>query len=407
MSQHAAAKLLIAILLGIGTCCATAADKSDGDPHAKSTERVELLRRLIRRELKRRGAAVTDLSLMRRVLVTFASVDECPRSPRAAPVLEQEYRKAAEATTLKLTQQRYPDADLEQLKAEAEEAYPICKEGDIVTIEYQASPVLKRKYKGVYRGRMGDAIVVGPKRILLRDMAVAVASQHPPKDDEDDGGPEITDYPEILRFFEDKSLTLRKALVNEKLAFYRVKQKEFARSVRAAAFREEKKRAVARNERNGYVYMTGKWNTLRETMEELVRQERELLHQATRTVLPPPKGIGTVVKPPADKGDTPAPTQATGEPSAETTTPTRQGDTPEPPQATGEPGAETTTPVQNDDTPAPPQATGEPDAETATPTEQGDAPEPPQATGEPEATTPTPAAEAGDAVTPPAPPAQP
>jgi len=224
-----------------------------------SEQRVERLREHIREYFDKQGRSVSDLRVTRETLTRFKEQDDCSALPIVAVVTDADYTQTAARMTRELVREKYPDPDPETVAEAAAAKYPISEEGETITVTYQASPAMSRTHSGIYRGRSGQAIVVGPKRILLRDIVAAA------RDDES----------VVLKFDKGTSTQLRKELIAAKLERYAASKKAFERSVRAIALKEARKRATAKNEKSGYILYTGEWRSLRDTTKLLIREERE------------------------------------------------------------------------------------------------------------------------------------
>ena len=241
-----------AALLGLGMSSSRAEEIS------RSEQRVARLRTLINGYFEQNGRSISDLRVTHETLRTFGQEDSCPNLPMTAVVTDEDYRRTAERMTGELVKEKYPDPDPDRLAAEATAKYPICEEGEKITVTYQASPAMSRTHSGPYRGTKGEAIVVGPKRILLRDIVAAAGDENA-----------------VLRFDTETSTQLRAEYTAAKLTRHKAAKQAFERSVRAFALKEARRRAIGDNETNGYILYTGEWRSLRDTVKLLIREERE------------------------------------------------------------------------------------------------------------------------------------
>jgi len=223
----------------------------------RSTDRVAAVRLLVRKELEANPKA-SDLRVSRNALLEFAKSDDCTKLPMVARQREDECREAAERLTNELVAKKYPGLDKAALEKEATDKYPFYEKGQKITVVYRASPVMDRTLTGIYRGRQGTFVVIAPKRILMRDIEKVPANK------------------DLLLMFDPKqSKKLRAQHIKEKLERYELERKAYSRTVKATALRMQKKRAAKKNEKNGYVFHDGEWQSLREVTKIIIAEERE------------------------------------------------------------------------------------------------------------------------------------
>ena len=231
-----------------------------------SERRLVLVRKLVRESLEKLGLDGSVATVRKDVLEKFSKADPCPVEPSSAVATLSQCRERADQMTARLVDKEYPLPDIDKLRQEAAARYPLYEKGEIITVKYRVSPIRVNEKRGVYHGRDGRGIKVGVGGgpILIADIAAHGDN----------------DAKEMLKFDVEQSTALRQALIDAALKESEARRTAYADEVRGLALAAEKERAVAMNERNGYILMDGEWFSLLDIVKTTIRDEKLSIREA-------------------------------------------------------------------------------------------------------------------------------
>ena len=300
-----------------------------------SARRVREMRELAGKYFRKHGTNARIYPAVRSVSQRFLQKHPIPQYPVQPPKTSLDALHAARERMRELVDEELPPLKEEEVKARAAEKYPIYEVGDVVTVTYLPNPARKTTVTGVYRGRQGEYLIVGGRRIHLHDFRVLEENQE-----------------ELIKFDTEKSMQLRDQFIERAYE----KQQKAREAVREAHWkeirREEHRKAVDWNERNGYIFLDGDWERLRNVLSVVVRRVRQSLREkeavaaAEETEELPPLEITEV---PEEQQDQP---EATPDVAEDTTGPVAAAEQADDESGGGEPGQEQET--EEDVTPGTP-----------------------------------------------------
>ncbi len=154
----------------------------------------------------------------------------------------------------------YPSLTELEEKQLAEEAYPLYKEGDTVSVTYMPNPNYPTTVRGVYRGCIGGTVRVGRSQIRLSDM-------------EDIEGNDV----EILKFKADETRLLRQEFIRGKRAEIQAKRDVFLKEHKDEYFDAAYDKGGDENEKHGYVCLNDEWLTPADCVAAVVEETRREL----------------------------------------------------------------------------------------------------------------------------------
>ena len=231
-------------------------------PRSVSEVRLEVLRQITRRQVRTAAANVRSNAIAESVLRELARLDEFPAKPGPPAVTPEQIIASAKARTRALLKTRTTEPARADLEARGAEAYPIYEAGQAVTVTYQLSPAKTVTYTGIFRGTTDTAVIVGSRRILLRDIEAAPDNAQA-----------------LLAFDRVASMEQREKTVREALRRYGVAKRGVEREIRALCLKEERAKALNTNQKNGYILYRGKWAKPVDIVTVLIRGERERLRR--------------------------------------------------------------------------------------------------------------------------------
>lgn len=155
---------------------------------------------------------------------------------------EQDALAASEKILLEMSEKAIPFPSEEELKKEAEKAYPLYEPGDKVVVVYMPNPRYPAAVEGIYQGKMGAFIRVGNARIRVHDMMRVENNEK-----------------EVYKFDPEATVRLRKEWVlrrrNELYDNRQLYEKENSEAVKT----QQRNLFLARNERAGYTFYRDEW----------------------------------------------------------------------------------------------------------------------------------------------------
>ena len=221
-----------------------------------------------------------------------------PREPSDEALPADWPEKQAMAAAEAAAKVRFPDKSAAVLEQEAQAKYPLVKPGDTITITYRPNPTREDTVTDVFRGYAGGVLVIGTRRIQEKDVVTQNAS------------------PAVFQFNEVQCAKIRAAYIARGEADQKYNRTLFFEAEQARLLPLQEAEWRRRNEAAGFIWFYDRWQTLNQTVQELLLQElprlREIANAKPAEALSAPRPLPVTptalpaVRPPA----VPTPTTA-------------------------------------------------------------------------------------------------
>lgn len=235
------------------------------DDQAVATRRLELLQRLVAEQAAQKGFERSLTRARKSVLETFQKQDpDCPMWPDEDAVPDSKCTREAKKLTDRVIGETIAPLNVTELESEAAKAYPVYESGEVVEVPFRSNPVRVVTARGPFRGKTPEALIVGPHRVPIKDVAF--------RDRE----------AELLKFDPKKSQALRVAYVETKKKEYQeARQAAWDRAYQIALLGERKLAAIL-NGRNGYILYNGTWDRAQNVVSRMLEDERDRIEAEKR-----------------------------------------------------------------------------------------------------------------------------
>jgi hypothetical protein len=301
-------------------------------PAPRSGERVALLVRLLQQTAREQDPDAGEPFFAAVEAAFSRAAAGCPLAPARPPIVASAVEQATAAAAEKEAEKRLPRPDEAALQAEADKLFSLLPENTPLTVTYQINPVRQATASGPYRGRQGDTLILGGRKIRLSDIVPAA---------ERDRLAARTDA--------QAAQAQRARHVADALAAWEVEYRAFLQAEHARQLSAAAAAAVEANEKAGYIRHGDRWLSAPAAVRVLAAEQREALHQAWAVSRPAAPDVGTTPAPPDGGAVTPPPDEGTAAteptpPSAESATPGTGAVAPDLPVPAAEPPREAGTP---------------------------------------------------------------
>ncbi|NMA46092.1 MAG: hypothetical protein GX945_05980 [Lentisphaerae bacterium] len=208
-----------------------------------SQQRVRTAQSLLRDFYQQAGLGQSSEAAATAVFKDFSS--QCGHLSAQATgrlLTEQDVMTASEKILLEMSEKAIPFPSEEELKKEAEKAYPLYKPGDKVVVVYMPNPRYPAAVEGTYQGKMGAFIRVGNARIRVHDMMRVENNEA-----------------EVNKFDPEVTGRLRKEwMLRRRNELYDQRQR-YEEENGAAVKTQQRNLFISRNERAGYTFHENEW----------------------------------------------------------------------------------------------------------------------------------------------------
>ena len=221
-----------------------------------SKKRVEGLRQEVENAFEKSGLDADGAAIVQALLPAFEKSvgwqkGEVIWTPDNCDIYAQ--RKLEDAAA-----KEYPSLKEDEEKALAEQAYPLYKEGEEISVTYMPNPNYPTTIRGIYRGCKGGTVLVGRSQIRLSDM-------------ENIEGNDV----EILKFKADETRLLRLEFIRGKRAEIQAKRDVFLKEHKDEYFDLAYEKGGDENEKNGYISLNNEWLSPAECVKAIVEETRQ------------------------------------------------------------------------------------------------------------------------------------
>lgn len=228
-----------------------------------SQQRVQTAQTLLRDFYQQAGLGQSSEAAASAVFKEFSS--QCGGNLEAQAtgklLTEQDVMAASEKILLEMSEKAIPFPSDEELKKEAEKAYPLYKPGDKVVVVYMPNPRYPAAVEGIYQGKTGAFIRVGNARIRVHDM-MRVENNEVEVNKFD---PEVTG-----RLRREWMLRRRNELYDQR--------RRYEEENGAVVKMQQRNLFISRNERAGYTFHENEWlepMALLQRVAALIRDEKQ------------------------------------------------------------------------------------------------------------------------------------
>ncbi len=192
-----------------------------------------------------------------------------PREPSGEALPADWAEKQALAAAEAAAKSRFPDKNDAAIVREAEAKYPLVKPGDTITITYRLNPTRENTVTDVFRGAAGGVLLIGTRRIQEKDVVTPTAS------------------PAVLQFNEVQCAKIRAAYIAQAAANQKYSRTLFFEAEQARLLPLQEAEWRRRHEAAGFIWFYDRWQSLTQTVQELLLQElprlREIAHAKPET----------------------------------------------------------------------------------------------------------------------------
>ena len=221
--------------------------------HPTSVSRIDLLKKELLRAVTLHQPSKASAALQRAVEAGYVRAEKVPSCPIHAAISEESCHATATAAAQRVADVKFPPLDQEALTKEAEGLYTIIPIGQAVTVNYRINPVRISSITGSFKGKMGEAAVIGNHRILFQDMLPP-----PPREKL------------AVQFDQQLALAKRREHVDRKLLEYEKSKNDFLATETNRLYTTELATGAAANEQAGYIWLEDRWESPRTLIKRMI-----------------------------------------------------------------------------------------------------------------------------------------
>ncbi len=188
--------------------------------------------------------------LKARIVSIFVELEPMPTTPETSCIIGDFCRQEAKRGAHQQLQALPPFPE-EEVLAAARQKYPFYRIGEQIEVLYQLNPQRILSCKGEFKGREGDDILVGDKRIPIQSVASESSL-------------------ELMRFDQQRSETMQRKYVEQQKAEYEKRIAAKGEEVYARQLRAQLDVAKRVNEASGYIYRDKAWYSLPQLVDALL-----------------------------------------------------------------------------------------------------------------------------------------
>jgi len=223
-------------------------------------------------------------ALRQKALAAFTARENCPADPQTLAITPAQCESAARAAASQQADAIFPPLSDKTLTQEAQARFPLLALGQVISVKHRINPVREDTLTGPYRGRTGNVIIVGNRKVLIADIFPPAARETlDAQTDSTQGEQQCREY-----------------IAARKTSYAQEREALIAQQIKQSLPAELAAAAQA-NEKAGYVWFAGAWTPAVSVVRGLMQQDSAKLAKIwadARKAAPVTPPVPATVNPP-------------------------------------------------------------------------------------------------------------